>query len=205
LSHTQYVPSLDWEVPALPPGAWPIVTCDGPVSIDLGAQPVRLLPQRPSHTDGDLVVHLPTANVLVMGDLVTTAGYPVIDESSGGTLRGIIEAIESLLPLVDDDTVVVPGYGAMATRDGVLGFLDMLCTIEGRVLPLITANLAAPEIIAAAPTAEFDARWGTGYVTGPHFTRMVLAGLGMTEMSGRFTARPCVSSVTKFSKPEIVA
>ena len=77
----------------------------------------------------------------------------------------------------------------------------VLRTIEGRVLPLIAANLTASEIIAAAPTAEFDARWGTGYVTGPHFTRMVLAGLGITEMP----ARSCVSNVTKFSKPEIVA
>lgn len=87
----------------------------------------------------------------------------------------------------------------------MLGFLDMLCTIEGRLLPLIAANLTTPEIIAAAPTAEFDARWGTGYVTGPHFTRMVLAGLGMTETPGRFAARSYVSNVTKFSKPEIGA
>ena len=50
------------------------------------------------------------------------------------------------------------------------------------MLPPIAANLTAPEIIAAAPTTEFDARWGTGYVTGLHFTRMVLAGLGMTEI-----------------------
>ena len=84
----------------------PIATCDRPVSIDLGAQPARLLPQRPSHTDAHI---------------------------------------------------------------------------------------------------EFDARWGAGHVTGPHFTRMVLAGLGMTEMPGRFAARSCVSNVTKFSKREIVA
>jgi hypothetical protein len=53
--------------PSSLPSAWPIVTCEGPVSIDLGAEPMRLLPQKPSHTDGDLVVHLPSANVLVMG------------------------------------------------------------------------------------------------------------------------------------------
>ena len=127
-------------IPASPHGAWPIATCDGPVGIDLGAQPVRLLPQRPSH----LVVHLPSANVLVMGDLLTTGGYPVIDESSGGTLPGMIEAIEGLLPLVDCDTVIVPGHGAMADRDGVLGFLDMLRTIEGRVLPLIAETSPLP-------------------------------------------------------------
>jgi hypothetical protein len=104
------------------------------------------------------------------------------EEASGGTLGGMIEAIGSLLPLINDDTVVVPGHGGMAGRDGLLEFVDMLRTIEGRIRPLVAANLNVAEIIAAAPTAEFDRRWGVGYVTGEHFTRMILAGLGLTEI-----------------------
>jgi cyclase len=149
LSQGLYVPSLDWDVPASPALAWPIVTCDGPITIELGSQSLRLLPQRPSHTDGDLVVHLRSVDVLVMGDLLTVGSYPVIDEASGGTLGGMIEAIGSLLPLIDDDTVVVPGHGGMAGRDGALEFVDMLRTIEGRIRPLVAANLNVAEITAA--------------------------------------------------------
>jgi glyoxylase-like metal-dependent hydrolase (beta-lactamase superfamily II) len=57
-----------------------------------------VLPQAPAHTDGDVAVFLSSANVLVTGDLFTQRSYPVIDESSGGSLRGMIEAVERLLP-----------------------------------------------------------------------------------------------------------
>ncbi|HYZ20578.1 MAG TPA: MBL fold metallo-hydrolase [Rhodopila sp.] len=178
MSQDQYVASLKWAIPAAPSAAWPKLTCEDPLTIDLGSESLRLLPQKPSHTDGDIAVHLPTANALVMGDLLTTNGYPVIDESSGGSLRGMIEAIQGLLALIDDDTVVVPGHGEVADRAGVLEFLDMLQASEGRIRALVARELPAADIIAAAPTAEFEARWGRGYVTGPDFVRMVLAGMG---------------------------
>ena len=71
-----------------------------------------------AHTDGDLAVFLPSANVLVMGDLFTHHSYPVIDESSGGSSRGMLEAIDRLLPMIDRDAVVVPGHGAATNRAG---------------------------------------------------------------------------------------
>jgi cyclase len=79
--------------------AWPVITFDGPVTFDLGSEQLRMLPQEPAHTDGDLAVFPPAANVLVMGDLFANGSYPVIDESSGGSLRGLIAAVERLLPL----------------------------------------------------------------------------------------------------------
>jgi glyoxylase-like metal-dependent hydrolase (beta-lactamase superfamily II) len=93
LSQDQYVPSLEWRVPAAPRIAWPVVTFDGPVAIDLGGETLQLLPQDPAHTDGDVAIWLPSANVLVMGDLLTNGSYPVIDESSRGSLGGMIERL----------------------------------------------------------------------------------------------------------------
>jgi cyclase len=176
LAHDQFVPSLQWGAPASPRIAWPVITFDGPVTFDLGSEQLRMLPQEPAHTDGDLAVFLPAANVLVMGDLFTNGSYPVIDESSGGSLRGLIEAVERLIPVVNADTAVVPGHGEVADRQNLVGFHDMLCTIEGCILAL-----AVSEIIASPPTAEFDQVWGQGYVTGAHFTRMILAALGVEE------------------------
>jgi cyclase len=183
LSRNQYVPSLKWSISASPRVAWPAITFDQPIALDIGAEALHLLPQAPAHTDGDLAVFLLSANVLVMGDLFTNGSYPVIDEASGGSLRGMIEAIDNRLPSIDAETVVVPGHGSVVDRAGVVSFRDMLRRIEDNILALIEAKLPIPEIITAQPSAEFDSSWGQGYVTGAHFTRMALAGMGLLENS----------------------
>jgi cyclase len=183
MSHDQYVPSLEWRIPASPRAAWPTVTFDSPVAIDIGAETLQLLPQKPAHTDADVAVWLRSANVLILGDLLVNGGYPIIDESSRGSLRGLIEASERFLALVNDETAIVPGHGPIGNRKMLLEFHDTLCTIEGRIMPLVAAHASVSEIIAAAPTRDFDAVLGRGYVTGDFFVRMVLAGLGLTEKS----------------------
>jgi cyclase len=179
LSTSQYIPSLSWRISASPRKAWPSLTFDHPFTLDIGTEELHLLPQAPAHTDGDVAVFLSQANVLVTGDLFTHRSYPVIDESSGGSLRGMIEAVERLLPMIDADTVVVPGHGAVSNRTGLATFLEMLRSIEDRILVLIEAQREIPEITAARPTADFDSVWGRSYVTGAHFTRMALAGMGL--------------------------
>jgi glyoxylase-like metal-dependent hydrolase (beta-lactamase superfamily II) len=159
------------------------VTFDAPVAVDVGRQMLQLIPQEPAHTDGDVAVWLSRANVLILGDLFTNGSYPIIDESSRGSLRGMVEATERLLRLVNGDTVVVPGHGAIGDRQTLLGFRDMLVAIEGRIQSLVALHLSVAEIIAAAPTHEFDGVWSRGYVTGDVFVRMVLAGLGLTAQS----------------------
>jgi cyclase len=71
-----------------PREAWPALTFDQLITLDMGTEELHLLPQAAAHTDGDVAVFLASANVLVMGDLFTHQSYPVIDESSGGSLRG---------------------------------------------------------------------------------------------------------------------
>jgi glyoxylase-like metal-dependent hydrolase (beta-lactamase superfamily II) len=112
---------------------------------------------------------------------MTNGSYPVIDESSGGSLRGMIQAVERLLQLANAETVVVPGHSPIANRDALLSFRNMLCAIEGRIKALIASHSPLPRILAAALTADFDLVWGRGYVTGDIFVRMVLAGFGLTE------------------------
>jgi hypothetical protein len=180
LSQDQYVPSLEWKVPAAPRIAWPTVTFDAPIAIDLGGEILQLIPEAPAHTDGDVAAWLPSANVMIMGDLLVNGSYPIIDESSRGSLRGMIEVIERLLRVVNADTVVVPGHGPIGDRQTLLGFRDMLCAIEARIQPMIASQSSAAEIIAAAPTSDFDPVWGHGYVSGDIFLRMVLADLGFT-------------------------
>lgn len=91
----------------------------------------------------------------------------------------MIDAIERLLQFVNAETVVVPGHGPISNRDALLNFRDVLSTVEDRIERLITARAPVSEILAAAPTADFDPIWRRGDVTGDIFVRMVLAGLGL--------------------------
>ena len=93
--------------------------------------------------------------------------------------RNPFRKLSTLTPLL------VPGHGPIGNRDSLLTFGDMLRTVEGRIQPLIACGESFSDILAAAPTADFDPVWGGGYVTGDLFVRMVLAGFGLTEQSNR--------------------
>ena len=149
-------------------------------AIDRGGEILQLIPEAPAHTDGYVAAWLPSAKVMIMGDLLVNGSYPIIDESSRGSLRGMIEVIERLLRVVNADTVVVPGHGPIGDRQTLVGFRDMLCAIEARIQPMIASQSFAAEILAAAPTSDFDPVWGRGDVSGAIFARMVLTGLGFT-------------------------
>jgi cyclase len=154
MAKDQFVPSLEWSVRSAPRSAWPVLAFNAQVEIDLGFQTLELIPLEPAHTDGDVAVWLPSANVLIMGDLMTNGSNPVIHESSCGSLRGIIQAIERLLQLVNAETVVVPGHGPIGNCDALLSFHDMLRTIEDRIQRLIAVRAPVSEILAAAPSAS---------------------------------------------------
>jgi hypothetical protein len=100
----------------------------------------------------------------------------------------MIEALERLLPFIDSRTAVVPGHGAVGDRRALADFSDMLCSVEDRILKLVKSGLTLPEIVRAAPTADHDLLFGRGYVTGPLFIRMVLAGLGLETESANLPA-----------------
>ena len=89
-----------------------------------------------------------------MGDLFINGSYPVIDESSHGSLRGMIHAIDRLLRLVNADTIVAPGHEPIANRHALLGFREMPRTVEERIGPMIASDWPV-----ACPAQHFPAQF----------------------------------------------
>lgn len=112
------------------------------------------------HTDGDLYVLLPRANVLVAGDVVSAEGYPIIDYSTGGWLGELLDSTEILLEIADEHTRIVPGTGPLLTREDVAAQRDMLETVYDRMRVMMRRSLSTEEMLDAGITEEFDARWG---------------------------------------------
>jgi cyclase len=130
-----------------------------------------------AHTDGDTVIYITPANVAVVGDIFSNHFYPIIDLVSGGSIDGMIQSLDRILAQTDEQTKIVPGHGPVATRADLQDYRDMLVQVRQRVKASIAAGKTIDQAMATAPTKDFDAKWGGGYVTPEVFTKMVFSSL----------------------------
>ena len=103
------------------------------------------------HTDGDAQVYFREANVIHTGDMFVRYGLPFIDRDNGGSADGMIDATWNLAGLINDDTIIIPGHGALATRDDLLAYRDMLVVIRGRLVRAKVEGLSEDEMLATNP------------------------------------------------------
>jgi len=144
-----------------PEGARPVVTYTDQVSFHLNGEEVRAFLAPPAHTDGDTFVYFPDSDVLHLGDVFRTTSYPIIDVYNGGSLAGTIEALEMAIDLAGPGTKVIPGHGLeIVGRDAMVEFLDMIVDVRDQVRTMISEGKQLDEVMAARPTAAYDAMWG---------------------------------------------
>jgi cyclase len=157
--------------------ALPVVTYDGPVTIHLNGEDVRLLPVRSAHTDGDTVVSFPEHDILAAGDLFRTVGYPFVDINNGGTLSGILDGLSTTIGRAGPNTKVIPGHGPISDRNGLIAQRDLILAVRDKVTTLITQGKSIEEVIAAKPTADFDAGVVQSAQTAERFVKWLYAEL----------------------------
>ncbi|MBV9361886.1 MAG: MBL fold metallo-hydrolase, partial [Betaproteobacteria bacterium] len=126
-----------------------------------------------AHTDGDAVVYFRKSDVVHMGDVMFNQLYPVIDTSSGGTVEGVIAAVDRVLPSVGERTRVIPGHGPLANRADLQAYRDMLVKVSGRIRDQLRAKKTLEQVQASKPTADFDATWGKGFLNPDKFVEML--------------------------------
>jgi len=166
--------------PVAPPAALPIVLFDGPTTIYLDGETVRLIPLAPAHTDGDTAVKFEQADVLMTGDVFRSAGFPAAAVTNGGSVLGTIEALTQLVALAGPNTKVVPGHGPVVDRAALVFHRDMAVTVRDRVAKALQEGKSAADIRASKPTAEFEQKVGGP----PNFIGQFVDGL-ITELSAR--------------------
>jgi cyclase len=136
------------------PAGLPVITFTAPLTFHMDGDEVVLIPVPPAHTNGDTMVYFRHADVLMTGDFFR-AGYPNI----GGTVNGMIEALGMAAAVCGPHTKVVPGHGPVMGRADLLAQKDMIATVRDRVSELIKQGKTEEEVIAAHPTADYDARF----------------------------------------------
>lgn len=178
LSSDQVMAAFDRTVPAAPKGALPVITFNDEASFHVGGHTVRAIHIPSAHTDGDAIVHLPEVNVIHTGDLVFYGLYPVVDYSNGGSLKGMADATARLLEMSNEDTRFIPGHGPVVIgRQELAEYLEMLRVVHARLEKLIGEGKTLEEVIAARPTAEFDEKWGKGFLPPDRWVRINYQGM----------------------------
>ena len=135
-------------VPAAPAGALPVVTFSDDLSFHLNGDELRVHHVEHAHTDGDALVHWTRANVLHMGDVYFNGMLPFVDIDSGGSIDGLIAAVETGLALANEATVIVPGHGPVARKADLQRYRDMLVDLRSRVGQGIAAGRTLDQIKA---------------------------------------------------------
>ncbi|WP_176256757.1 MBL fold metallo-hydrolase [Derxia lacustris] len=160
-----------------PAQALPAITYDGPVTLHLNGEDVRLLPVRSAHTDGDTLVQFANHDVLAVGDYFRTVGYPVVDLNNGGSLRGLLDGLGATIGRAGPATRIIPGHGPITDRAGLIAQRDLLLAVRDKVAPLVAQGKTVEEVIAARPTADFDAQVAQSAQTSERFIKWLYAEL----------------------------
>jgi glyoxylase-like metal-dependent hydrolase (beta-lactamase superfamily II) len=152
---------------AMPSAAWPTDVYFGEeTDLYFNDEPIKIYYQPAAATNGDSLVHFRSTDVIVTGDVFLTTSYPDIDLQNGGSLQGVIDALNRLLTLTvaadkqEGGTLVIPGHGRVCDEADVAEYRDMLTIIRDRMKDLIGKGLTFDQARAMQPTLEYDARYG---------------------------------------------
>ncbi len=174
IAHEWNRPKLeDWsKLPGAPPMAIPPVTYSEVIAFDMNGESVHVVHMPAGYSNDDAIVHCHHAGVIHLGGAFTMDGYPAADFAQNGSVDGMIDVVGRFLnsPATNH---FVPVRGPIATTAQLKEYHAMLTQVRDRVRQLVKAGKSEDQVVAAKPTAAFDARWGKGPVSPDAFVRMV--------------------------------
>jgi len=144
--------------------ALPLVTYSDKVQLHLDGEDVQIGKFPPAHTDGDSYIRFPKIDVIHVGDVFRTVGYPTVDGPNGGTVKGTIEALQMIVDMAGPNTKIVPGHGVVVNRDQVASFRAATIEAQKRMTAAIKQGMTVEQVIAANPLADLVPKFVT---TGP--------------------------------------
>ncbi len=167
-----------------PPGVSPAADDGLPTTTYYGAaskfshffngEGIQLFHPTNAHTDGDTYVYFRGSDVIATGDLFVQDSYPVIDLARGGTINGVIDAINAIIAIsvpeyrTEGGTMIVPGHGRISDLADLAYYRDMITIIRDRVQAMVDRKMTLDQVKAARPTRDYDPRWGA--TSGPWTT-----------------------------------
>ena len=177
LQSGSYIEAFGSKTPPADEIALPVVTFNAEMHFHINDESVHVIHLPAAHTDGDSIIHFKQANVVHAGDIFFNGFFPFIDVDHGGTVRGVISAVDHILGITDNDSSIIPGHGPLANRVQLQAYRDMLDMAYIRLLTLKNQGVSVTDAIAQKPLQDLDAEWGDGFLSTDKWIGIVYAGV----------------------------
>ena len=172
--------SVTMNVPPAPKAALPAITFEHDVTVHLNGEDIRALHFPAGHTDGDAIIFFPKNNVVHMGDDFVRYGFPFIDVESGGSVQGMIAAMEKVSAQLPPDVKVIPGHGQLSNLDDVRAFVKMLKETSAVVQKAIDEHQTV-EQMKQAKILEPWKKWSGDFIDSDKFIETLYNSLTGTK------------------------
>jgi cyclase len=169
ISHVNVLASMSsptGEVEETDPASWPTDTYfTDQWALYVNSEGIQMFHVPAAYSDGDTIVFFRRSDVVAAGDIFNTDRYPNFDAAQGGSIDGVIEGLNLILDLTiagenqTGGTIVIPGHGRLGDETDVINYRDMATIIRGRIQALIDEGKKLDEVLAAKPTADYDAQY----------------------------------------------
>jgi len=182
------------EQASFPVGAWPTVTYSSDLmetqkDLYFNGEAIVTTYQPSAASDGDSVVFFRKSDVVVAGEVYAPARFPRIDLDKGGSVQGVIDALNRIIaitvppiPLIwqEGGTLVVGARGVIGNEADVVDYRDMVTIVRDRIQDLIKKGQTLGQVRQADPVKGYRARYGadTGPWTTNQFIEAVYKSLG---------------------------
>jgi len=131
-------------------------------SIFSNGEAVQFVHVPAAHSDGDTIVFFRRSDVISTGAVFDSTAYPRFDGTAGGSIDGVIEALNRVMDIAipgdnqQGGTVIVPGHGRLADETDLANYRDMVTIVRDRVRDLLKKGMTLDQVKRARPTSDYD-------------------------------------------------
>lgn len=172
--------------PAPPVAAWPTDTYfTESKEVFFNGEAVQLFWEPAAHTGGDSIVFFRKSDVIVAGDIYTTAFLPIFNIAQGGSINGVLAAVNHIIDLAvpadkqEGGTYIIPGHGRLTDEADIVEFRDMSTILRDRFADAIDKGMTLEQVKAANLVLDYEGRYGssTGFWTTDTFIEAMYQSL----------------------------
>ena len=164
------------ECPAFPEYALPNITFSSKLTYRFDNEEIEMVYYPGGHTQGDIVVYFKNSNIVHLGDLLFSNGFPAIDFEQGATVKQFIANLQKIIEWMPENAIIIAGHGPDMNLEQLKDYKNTISETYSIVKKQIDSNLTLEQIQKKDVLAQYY-EWEHGYFTRQEWVEIIYKSL----------------------------